>query len=104
MNRAWWLRWGGVAVIVVLAGIFSWLNSGETVALHFGLFVVYQLPIVTLCYLAFLLGMITMFLLGLRHDLEVRRVLREQGAAPPQLPPAPSAPPPSPTPPDELPV
>ena len=79
MKRTDWMRWGGVALIVVLAGIFSWLNSGESVALHFGLFVVYQLPIVSIFYVAFLLGMTTMFLLGLRHDIEVRDLLRERG-------------------------
>ncbi len=90
MKRADWVRWGGVGFIVVLAGIFSWLNSGESVALHFGLFVVYQLPVVTIFYVAFLLGMTTMFLLGLRHDMEVRRVLRERGiveAEQPSIPP-----------------
>ena len=88
MRRSAWLRWGGVAIIIVLAGIFSWLNSGESVALHFGLFVVYQIPIVTLFYLAFLLGMTTMFLFGLHHDFEVRRLLREQGLLePPRLDP-----------------
>ena len=98
MRRSSWLRWGGVAIIIVLAGIFSWLNSGESVALHFGLFVVYQIPIVTLFYLAFLLGMTTMFLFGLHHDSEVRRLLREHGLLePPRAdaeiePPAPDPP------------
>lgn len=78
-NVAW--RWVGVAAIVILAGVFSWLNSGERAALHFGLFNVYQIPVVTVFYVSFLLGMGTMFLLGLRHDLRVRRLLRERGFA-----------------------
>jgi uncharacterized integral membrane protein len=76
---AW--RWAGVAAIVILAGVFSWFNSGESAALHFGLFNVYQIPVVTVFYVSFLLGMVTMFLLGLRHDLQVRRLLRERGFA-----------------------
>jgi hypothetical protein len=74
---AW--RWAGVAAIVILAGVFSWFNSGESAALHFGLFNVYQIPVVTIFYVSFLLGMGTMFLLGLRHDLRIRRLLRERG-------------------------
>jgi uncharacterized integral membrane protein len=89
MKKADWVRWGGIGVIVILAGIFSWLNSGESVALHFGLFVVYQLPVVTIFYVAFLLGMTTMFLLGLRHDMAVRRVLRERGIVEAEQPPVP---------------
>ena len=89
-------RWLGVAFIVLLAGVFAYLNSGERVAIHLGLFVLYQVPLVVLIFFAFLLGMVMMFLLGLRHDLEVRRLLRRQevelererawAAAPPREP------------------
>jgi hypothetical protein len=101
MSNARWLRWAGVALVVALAGFFSWLNSGESVALDFGLFVVYQVRLVTLLYLAFLLGMTTMFLVGLRQDYRLRRLLQERGlleppearssepALPPPLPPEP---------------
>lgn len=79
MRTALRWRWAGMGLIVALLGVFSWLNSGESVALHFGLFVIYQAPVVTVFYIAFLLGMSTMFLLGLRHDLRVRQFLRERG-------------------------
>lgn len=77
--RAFAWRWAGVAAIVILAGVFSWLNSGESAALHFGLFDLYQIPVVTIFYVSFLLGMAAMFLLGLRHDLRIRQLLRERG-------------------------
>ena len=71
-------RWAALGLITLLAGVFGFLNSGEAVAIHFGLFVLYQVSLVVLVFVAFLLGMTTMFLLGLRHDLKVRRILRER--------------------------
>lgn len=71
-------RWVALALITLLAGIFGYLNSGEAVAVHLGFFVLYQVSLVLLIFVAFLLGMVTMFLLGLRHDLRVRRLLRQR--------------------------
>lgn len=73
----WW-RWAGLAAVALLAALFAFLNSNERVALNFGFFAVYRMSLVGLIFTAFLLGMVTMFLLGLRHDLRVRRHLRER--------------------------
>jgi uncharacterized integral membrane protein len=75
--RAW--RWAGLAVIGALAALFASFNAGERVALNLGFATLYRVPLVTLIFFAFLAGMTTMFLLGLRHDLRVRRALREAG-------------------------
>lgn len=101
MTRDRWVRWPLVALLVVLLGVFTWLNSGESVSLHLGLFQLYQVPVVGVFYLAFLLGMLLMFVLGLRHDLHVRRLLRERGLlddAPRRLPAASADPGPRPEP------
>lgn len=99
MNDARW-RWVGLGAITLLAGVFGFLNSGERVAVHLGALVLYQVPLVVLVFSAFLLGMITMFLLGLRHDLEVRRELREREHRPVVYspPPPPLSPPSAPEP------
>jgi uncharacterized integral membrane protein len=87
------LRWRGVALVAIalLAGIFGYFNSGESIALHLGFFVLYQVPIVVLIFVSFLLGMLTMFVVGLRHDLKVRQFLRERRSdgRPPAFPPYP---------------
>jgi uncharacterized integral membrane protein len=79
MTESRWWRWAGLAVIGALAALFASFNSGERVALNLGFAVFYRVPLVPLIFLAFLIGMTTMFLLGLRHDLRVRRALREAG-------------------------
>src|SRR5690606_38637327 len=79
-------RWVPLVGVTLLAGVFGYFNAGEAVALHLGLFVLYQVPLVALIFVAFLLGMVTMFLVGLRHDLKVRALLRERAAAPPPRP------------------
>jgi uncharacterized integral membrane protein len=76
-SRAW--RWAGLALIGALAALFASFNAGERVALGLGFTTIYRVPLVPLIFLAFLVGMTTMFLLGLRHDLRVRRALREAG-------------------------
>lgn len=76
-GRGW--RWAGLAAIGAFAALVTSFNSGERVALNLGFTVLYRIPLVLLIFLAFLAGMITMFLLGLRHDMRVRRALREAG-------------------------
>ena len=92
------LRWRGAALggIALLAGIFGYFNSGESIALHLGVFVLYQVPLVILIFVTFLLGMLTMFLVGLRHDMKVRQLLRERRFETRPLPPFPPYPPPDP--------
>ena len=79
MKEARWWRWVGLIVIGAFAALFASFNSGERVALNLGFTILYRVPLVPLIFLAFLVGMTTMFLLGLRHDLRVRRALREAG-------------------------
>jgi uncharacterized integral membrane protein len=79
MKETRWWRWAGLALIGALAALFASFNSGERVALNLGFTIFYRVPLVPLIFLAFLVGMTTMFLLGLRHDLRVRRALREAG-------------------------
>lgn len=81
MTTGRWSRWGWLALTAVLAAVFAYLNSGEHAALNLGFTVLYQVPVVALVFVAFLLGMVAMFLIGLRHDRRVRRLLRESGFA-----------------------
>lgn len=78
--RAW--RWGGLAAIGLLVAVFAYLNSAERVAIHLGVTILYQIPLVTLVLVAFLLGMVTMFLVSLKHDLEMRELLRQRDERP----------------------
>lgn len=80
---------------VLFAGAFAYLNAAERIAIHLGFTVLYQVPLVGLVFGVYLLGMATMYLLGLRHDMRVRRLLREHGLEDPieeEEAPAPSPP------------
>lgn len=79
MTGSRWARWGLLAAIGGLAAVFASFNSRERVALSLGFTELYRVPLVVLIFVAFLAGMVTMFLLGLRHDLRVRQALREAG-------------------------
>lgn len=74
-SRSW--RWLLAALAIGAAAGFAYLNSGERVSVHLGFLVLFRVPLVVLTFVTFLAGMVTMFLLGLRHDLRVRRRLRE---------------------------
>lgn len=82
MSRGQRWRWIALTIIAVVAGLFSAFNGGERVALNLGFAVFYRVPLVPLIFGAFLAGMLTMFLIGLRHDLRVRKALKEAGFAP----------------------
>lgn len=79
MTRGSWI---GAAALALAAALFAYANRGEVSVLHLGIATFYQLPTSLLVLGSFLLGMCAMLLLGLRHDLRVRRVLeeRERGA------------------------
>ncbi|MDQ3388531.1 MAG: LapA family protein [Gemmatimonadota bacterium] len=62
--------------LALLAAIFAWINRAETAALHLGFATFYRTPVAVLALGAFLLGMVAMFLLGLRQDRQLRRELR----------------------------
>jgi len=68
-----------VASLAILAAFFSFLNSNERVTLDVGFTVLYRISLVGLVFGSFLLGMIAMFLFGLRYDRKVRDALREHG-------------------------
>ena len=91
-------RWVVLGVITLLAALFGYFNAGESIALHLGFFVLYQVPLVVLIFIAFLLGMLAMFLVGLRHDMKVRQLLRERRFEVPPPPPLPRYTPPEPDP------
>ena len=82
-------RWQrvGLGAVVVLTALFAYFNSGERVALSLGIFDFYQVSLVVLILVAFLAGMLAMFLIGLGHDAKVRRALHERGF---DVPPAPA--------------
>jgi uncharacterized integral membrane protein len=66
-------RWAALVAIAVLSGLFAYLNAGQRVTLHLGFITVYRLSISHVVLGAFLLGMVSMFLVGLRNDLRLRR-------------------------------
>ncbi len=78
-----WRRWVGPVFIALLATLFAYLNAGERVAVDLGFIYLYRLSLSGIVFTAFLLGMIAMFLLGLRHDLRVRRALQDRSLPPP---------------------
>ena len=71
-------RWLAPVLVAVCAALFARLNAGEAVTLQLGVATLYRIPFAPLVLGAFFLGMGTMFLLGLRHDRQVRRLLQEQ--------------------------
>ena len=87
MSRGQRWRWIFLILIAIVAGLFSAFNGGERVALDLGFTVFYRVPLVPLIFGVFLAGMTTMFLIGLRHDMRVRRALKEAGFQTGRVPP-----------------
>jgi uncharacterized integral membrane protein len=73
--RSW--RWVGLTLVVLFAGLFAYLNGGERVTLYLGFTTLYRISLVGLVFASFLLGMTVMFVVGIEHDLRVRRLLRQ---------------------------
>lgn len=73
------LRWLPVVGVSVVAAGFAWLNRWETVRVHVGVARFERAPLSMVFFAAFLFGMVSMLLLGLRQDLRLRRLLRERG-------------------------
>lgn len=90
-----WARWLPLLAIVLLSGFFAYLNGEERITLNLGFTIYYRVRLVPIVFGAFILGMIAMFLLGLRHDMQVRRALREHHLLrdPYPTPPEPEPPP-----------
>ncbi len=87
MRPPW--RWLPVVGVSVVAAGFAYLNRGEMVRVHLGIARFDRAPLSVVFFAAFLFGMVSMLLLGLRQDLRLRRLLRERGLLdePPHLPP-----------------
>ncbi len=81
MSRSGWIA---LALVTLLATGFAYANRGERLVVHLGFATFYRAPTALVVLLAFLLGMLAMFLAGLRHDLRVRRALRELATVAPQ--------------------
>ncbi len=81
-ERSPWARWLAVASLVLAAAAFSFLNSRERVTLDVGFTTLYQISLVGLVFGSFLMGMIAMFLFGLRYDRRVRDALRDHSVRP----------------------
>lgn len=75
----WRWRWAVLLALGLVAAIFAYLNAGERTSVHLGVAVLFQVPLVGLVFAVFLLGMLAMYILGLRQDLRVRRILRDHG-------------------------
>jgi uncharacterized integral membrane protein len=79
-------RWLPAVGVTLVAAWFVVLNRGETVVVNLGVVRFYQVPLTMAVFLAFMAGMISMFLLGLRHDLRLRRQMRERGLLGDEIP------------------
>jgi uncharacterized integral membrane protein len=70
-------QWVAMVVLSVGAAVFASLNLAERITLNLGVVTFYRVPLPWIVFGAFLLGMFTMFALGLEHDRKVRRLLEE---------------------------
>lgn len=77
-ERASWGRRIGIGALIFAAAVFSFLNAGERVSLNLGFTTLYRISLVGLIFVVFLLGMVTMFLFGLRQDRRIRAALRNR--------------------------
>lgn len=90
-----WTQRLATVVLVLLSALFSFLNAGERVSVNLGVATIYQISFVGLVFAAFILGMLTMFLFGIRQDRQIRDVLRdEERSVARRRSPAPVSPPP----------
>lgn len=62
-------------LFVLVAIGFAWLNAGQRVGLHLGLFRIRSVSVTGIVFGAFLAGMLTLFLASLKSDLRTRRML-----------------------------
>jgi uncharacterized integral membrane protein len=76
-----WGRWLPLLLVAFFSGLFAYFNAGQRVAVGLGFTTIYRVPFVAIVFTAFLLGMITMFIVGLNHDRRMRRLLQERDAA-----------------------
>lgn len=62
--------------LAVIAAAFAWLNGDVRVAVNLGVARVDAAPLPIVVFVAFLLGMLTLFLASLKADLRMHRMLR----------------------------
>lgn len=70
--------WVGLAAIIVLAIGFAMANAGREVAIDFGLFALYGVPVTFVAFGGMVVGMAVVLIAGINADLKVRRLLRER--------------------------
>lgn len=71
-----WIRVLGFVVLAGLAFAFAAANGSQVVQLDLGLLTLRQVSLPVVVFASVLLGMLVVFLAGLRADLRTRRVLR----------------------------
>lgn len=62
--------------LALIAAVFAWLNGDVHVAVNLGVVRVDAAPLPIVVFVAFLLGMLTLFLASLKADLRMQRMLR----------------------------
>ncbi|HSM07645.1 MAG TPA: LapA family protein [Gemmatimonadota bacterium] len=62
--------------LAVIAAAFAWLNGGVRVVVDLGFVRFDAAPLPIVVFVAFLLGMLTLFLASLKADLRMQRMLR----------------------------
>jgi len=70
---------GRISIILgssALAALFAWLNMGERVTLRLGIVTLRSIPLSAVVFFSILIGMILVFVVGLRADLKTRRMVR----------------------------
>ena len=82
-----WARRIAIAALILVSALFSSFNAGERVSLNLGFTILYRISLVGLVFIAFLFGMLTMFLFGLRHDRRIRAALQTRDPYEPPPPP-----------------
>ena len=73
--RYGWGRRTGIAFLIAVAALFSFLNAGERVTMNVGLITFYRISLVGVVFSVFLLGMVAMFLFGIQQDRRLRTLL-----------------------------
>lgn len=71
-----WVRVLNIVLIVAAATLFAVLNGGERVRLDLGIVTLRSVSLPLVIFSAVLMGMLLVFLAGLRADLRTRRRLR----------------------------
>lgn len=62
--------------LALIAAAFAWLNGDVRVAVNLGVVRIDAVPLPIVVFVAFLLGMLTLFLASLKADLRMQRMLR----------------------------